>query len=230
MATASASGSSGRLLPALIVATSEVTLPNRHSGESSPLRVRGCVLAGGAGGRLGMPKATALLAGRPLVAHPLAALSEAGVEPVVVAKPETDLPDLGVGVLREPIATLHPLAGIVTALRELRAPVLVCACDMPFVSADLARAIAGIDGPLVVPRAGGHVHPLFARYEPALLDDLQRALDDERPLRDVIAELDARLVEEDELARFGDPERLLTNVNTPEELASAERDWRFIGG
>ena len=90
---------------------------------------------------------TALLDGRPLVAHAVAALAAtpglAGV--VVAARPDTTLPgDLEVDVWIEPgDGPRHPLAGIAHALERARRPVLVLAGDMPRVpSALLARLAA----------------------------------------------------------------------------------------
>ena len=54
--------------------------------------VLGAILAGGRGTRLGRPKATALLGGRPLLEYPLIALEAAGLETVVIAKRDTVLP------------------------------------------------------------------------------------------------------------------------------------------
>jgi molybdopterin-guanine dinucleotide biosynthesis protein A len=51
------------------------------------IATRGAVLAGGRGSRLGGAKASADLAGRPLISYPLAALEAAGLAPFVVAKP-----------------------------------------------------------------------------------------------------------------------------------------------
>ena len=68
----------------------------------------GVVLAGGRGSRLGGAKPTAELAGRPLISYPLAALAEVGLEAVIVAKPDTDLPPLDVDVLTEPAEPVHP--------------------------------------------------------------------------------------------------------------------------
>ena len=53
----------------------------------------GAVLASGRGSRLGGAKATAELGGRPLISYPLVALAAAGIEAVVVAKGDTELPD-----------------------------------------------------------------------------------------------------------------------------------------
>jgi molybdopterin-guanine dinucleotide biosynthesis protein A len=183
----------------------------------------GVVLAGGRSSRLGQPKPTAELGGRALIDYSLAALREAGLEVVVVAKPATELPALSAPAWLEPEEPSHPLLGIVTALERSRdRPVLVCGCDLPFVTPALALHLASLDAPLVVPRAGGRLHPLLARYDPSLVDALSVALAERRSLHHAIAQLDAVIVDEQELGRFGDPARLLFNVNTPADLALAE--------
>jgi len=182
------------------------------------------VLAGGRSTRLGRPKPAAPLGGRPLIEYPLTALHEAGLETVVVAKRGTELPRLDVPIWLEPDEPAHPLVGITTALARAGArPVLACGCDLPFVSTPLVARFAETAHPLVVPRAGGRIHPLFARYDPALRGALSAALAANRSLQSTIATLDALIVEEEELAEFGDPKRLLFNVNTPEDLRRAEQ-------
>jgi molybdopterin-guanine dinucleotide biosynthesis protein A len=42
-------------------------------------------------------------------------------------------------------------------------------------------------------------------------------------MREAVAELDPYVIEEDRVARFGDPARIFFNVNSPEDLAAAER-------
>jgi molybdopterin-guanine dinucleotide biosynthesis protein A len=180
------------------------------------------VLAGGRSTRLGRPKPAAPLAGRPLIEHPLAALRAAGLETVVVAKRGTELPEVDVPVWREPDDPAHPLLGVTTALARAGRPLLVCGCDLPFVSTALATWLAELPEPLVVPRAGGRLHPLFARYDASLLDPLAEALERRAPLQQAIDALAPRFVDEKELRRFGDPERMLFNVNTPADLERAE--------
>ena len=180
------------------------------------------VLAGGAGSRMGRPKAGLRLGDRALIEFPLEAMREPTVEVVVVAKPDTEIPELDVPVWREPQLPRHPLCGIVTALREGAQPLLVCGCDLPFVTPELAGWLGSFTDPLVVPEAGGRLHPLLGRYSPELLPGLDRGLAGERPLSEVIAELRPRRISEDELRRFGDPGRLLFNVNSPEDLRHAE--------
>jgi molybdopterin-guanine dinucleotide biosynthesis protein A len=173
---------------------------------------------GGRASRLGGDKARAELCGRPLIAWPLAALGAALEEVAVVAKEGTPLPDdLGVEVWIEPDEPLHPRAGVMHALERAKGrAVLVCAGDLPLVTPGLVRRLAGepADGaPAVVPRAGGRVQPLLARYEPAALAPLRAAAPDAALTASVLA-LGPRLVD------FPDPRPFL-NVNTPEDLAAA---------
>lgn len=183
----------------------------------------GAVLAGGAGRRLGGAKATAELAGRPLISYPLAAFAAAGIEAVVVAKPDTELPPLDCEVLTEPEEPRHPLAGIVAALGAAgERPLVVLACDMPLANPELLAALAAAPEPLVVPSPGGLPEPLHARYAPALLPALTRALAERAPLRQTVAALGPRLLGEAELARFGPVDRPFFNVNDAADLARAE--------
>jgi len=188
---------------------------------SSSRHVQIVVLAGGAGTRMGAPKATAPLGGRALIEYPVEALA-ASFDTVVVAKPHSELPKLGVPVWEEPSQPSHPLVGIVTALERAGGPVVVCACDMPFVSADLVGHLAGLDVPLTLPQYGGRLHPLLARYEPSLIDELRGALAQERSLHQTVESLRPQLLAESELAKYGDPERFLLNVNTPADLQRAQ--------
>jgi molybdopterin-guanine dinucleotide biosynthesis protein A len=219
-------------------------------------RALGVVLAGGRGSRLGGAKATARLGGRPLISHSLAALAAAGLERLVVAKAGSALPPLAVGgerdgegtsasgggaalegeeglagearLLIEPPRPRHPLCGIVAALRAApgRAAVVV-PCDMPFLAPALLGLLAAATEPLVVLSREGDLQPLPGRYAPALLPVLEAALGRGEPLRRTAAQLGARVLGEDELARCGDPRRLLFNVNDDADLRRAEA---MLGG
>jgi molybdenum cofactor guanylyltransferase len=187
-------------------------------------RVLAAVLAGGRAARMGEPKAGVGLGGRALIEHPLAALRAAGLETVVVAKAASRLPRLDVPVWEEPDEPAHPLCGVLRALEGAGGrAVLAVACDMPFLAPALLRRLAGADAPLVVPKAGGRLHPLLARYSPQLAGGLREALERGAALQDAVRRLRPQVLDEDALQRFGDPERLLFNVNDPADLARARR-------
>jgi molybdopterin-guanine dinucleotide biosynthesis protein A len=171
--------------------------------------VRVAVLAGGRGSRLGGSKALVALGGEPLIAHVLRAA--AGFDTVVVAKPSTELPSIDVPVWVEPEQPSHPLCGLVAAL-EHGEPVVAVACDQPWVTADLLARLA--EAPAVC-AVDGRDEPFPGHYDPAQLPVLREALAAEASLRRTIAALDpARVaVARDEVA----------SINTPEELAAAER-------
>ncbi|HET9198390.1 MAG TPA: NTP transferase domain-containing protein [Solirubrobacterales bacterium] len=182
----------------------------------------GAVLAGGRGRRLGGAKPTTELAGRPLVEYPLAAVEAAGLEPLVVAKAETDLPPLDCRIALEPDSPRHPLHGILTALREAGGrPVVAVGCDMPFLGPELLAWLAARPEPLVLLDPGDGPQPFPGRYDQALAPALTAELEAEAPLRRTLAALEPRTVAAAELSRFGPPERLCFNVNTPADLARA---------
>src|SRR4051794_5186050 len=125
----------------------------------------GVVLAGGAARRMGGAKATALLAGRPLVAWALDALREAGLDELAVAaKADTPLPPLDVPGWIEPDEPRHPLAGVRSALERAGGRAIVTLpVDLPLVPGAVLRRLAGAPGCAVV-RGGGRLHPLLARF------------------------------------------------------------------
>src|SRR5579884_1552658 len=101
----------------------------------------GVVLAGGRGSRLGGAKAKLELCGRPLVAFPLAALGAVLEEVAVLVKDPAQLPDLpGIDVWIERDPRHHPLVGLIEALALAGGrPVVVCAVDLPLLTASTVR-------------------------------------------------------------------------------------------
>jgi molybdopterin-guanine dinucleotide biosynthesis protein A len=181
------------------------------------------ILAGGRSTRMGRPKAGIELAGKPLIAHPIDAARAVGLEPWVIAKPGSELPALDCRVLEEPEQPIHPLTGIVTALRATAPwPVLALGADMPFVEDKLMAWLASQTATAVA-EVDGRLQPLLARYDAAVVDQLQRALEQGAAARDAVRELEPLIVGEEDLRRFGDPRTLCFNVNTPGDLREAER-------
>jgi molybdenum cofactor guanylyltransferase len=189
-------------------------------GASRPDRVTGCILAGGLGRRMGAPKAAAELAGRPLISYPLAALAPVCERVVVVCKRETELPPVDAERWDEPDDPHHPIAGITHALERAGAPILVCGADMPFVTSEVAALLAAELRPgmkAAVAFSDGRLQPLLAAYAPEALEVLRTAPADEPLTRTVESLMPIPVDVEPEI---------VFNVNTPEDLAEAERRLR----
>ena len=175
--------------------------------------MNGAILAGGAGTRMGgVSKATLQLEGQPLAARVAAVLAQVCERVAVVSKADTELPKLpDVDRWDEPAEPRHPLTGIVHALERADGPVLVCATDMPWITADACRSLldAAPGSPAAVAVAEGEMCPVFAVYAPEALDTLLGAPPD-APLRETVEAL--------EPARVAFPPALLRSVNAPEDL------------
>ena len=122
-----------------------------------------------------------------------------------------------------------PLAGMEAGLAAARHPlVFVAAGDMPFLRPELVDhllEVAQDRGFLAaVPDDGRGTHPLCAAYSreevlPLLRSALDRGV---RSAREFLRALDGVVyVPEAELRSLGEPDLLLMNVNSPEDLARA---------
>ncbi len=172
---------------------------------------------------MGQPKALVELGGRPLVSRVVAAVGSAGLEPIVVAKPDSQLPRLDCRVLSEPPEPQHPLTGLVTALRASAGRgVVAIACDMPLVPAKLLAWISHLEEEVAVCEVAGRMQPLLGRYSPSVVDRLAEALADGASMTEAVTALDPFVIREQSLARFADPERIVFNVNTPDDVLIAE--------
>ena len=172
---------------------------------------------------MGQDKAWIELEGRPIVQRVIDVLGEVADEVLVVAN-DARFASLGVRVVPDRFPEGGALGGIATGVSAAAHDrVLVAACDMPFLRADLWRLLVeragGADA--VVPKVGGEYETLHALYTKACLGPMERALASGR-LRVISFFPDVRVheVDEDELRVLDPALRALTNVNTPEELAA----------
>ena len=122
-----------------------------------------------------------------------------------------------------------PLAGMEAGLAAARHPlVFVAAGDMPFLSPELVGhllEVVRVRGCLAaVPDDGRGTHPLCAAYSrDGVLPSLRSALNGGvRAAREFLRALDGVVyVPEAELRGLGEPDLLLMNVNSPQDLARA---------
>lgn len=190
----------------------------------------GVILAGGAASRYGgRPKGLERVGGRRVIDRVADALRDAADTLLLIANDPAAhewLPDLP---LAPDVRTnCGSLGGIHAAIVRAGRPVLVVAWDMPFVPAGLLRALrdAGAQADAVLPESGSRrgVEPLCAYYSPACVPAIERRLEaNDMRVISFFEEVRVARLPESEIRRFGDPAVLFMNVNTPDDLALAER-------
>ena len=171
------------------------------------------ILAGGQATRFGgRDKGALLVDGR--------TIRERQIE---VIAPLTD--DLQV-VVSDLVPGCGPLGGLHAALTAARHDTLfLIAGDMPYVTTAFAAYLLSLTGgaDAVVPQSDRGYHPLCAVYTRACLEPAAARLADRRlKMMDLVNSVRTRIVPIEEIRRFGEPDRLLANVNTPADYAGLE--------
>ena len=190
----------------------------------------GAVLAGGANTRFGgAPKGLSVVDGRRVVDRVLDALAGVVDERFIITN-EAAVREAtsDVAAYGDERAERGSLVGLESALRHCRTAALVVAWDMPFVSAALLahlRSVGERAGAAAIPCGPSGPEPLCAYYPRAALLDVERQLDaGDLRLSHLVATLaSAVLVPLHAIVRFGSPELLFANVNTPADLAAARQ-------
>jgi len=197
--------------------------------------MRGAILAGGAASRFsGRPKGLERVGGERILDRLVAGLrAVTGEAPLLVANaPDASAWAPGLTVIPDPRPDCGSLGGIYGAVTAGEGPVLLVAWDMPFVSMDLLEALrdgaGGFD--VYLPESGGRrgIEPLCGVYGPACAAPIAERLDDE-DYRAIGFHQAVRVghLPLDAVRRFGDPETLFFNVNSPDDLTQAEELWRL---
>lgn len=186
------------------------TVRRARAAVSKTLRWEIGILAGGQSRRMGRDKSRLRLGSRTLLGHVRAAARATGV-PVRVVR-------------RDAVARCGPLGGVFTALQATRADaVLFLACDMPWVSGALLKALmrrAAASRRALFVKHGGRVGFPFALRREALETVADQIAGRAFSLQALARRLRARV--------WTPPARWrsqLGNLNTPEDWARARRCW-----
>ena len=187
----------------------------------------GVVLAGGKGRRLGLDKPFVRLGGETLLERAIARLGRRFSDIIVVA----DLPDrfrhLSVRCVADRFPGLGPVGAIAAALETASGRgIFAVACDMPFLEPEIiGRMVDLSEGyDLVVPSVSGRLHPLHAFYGPGCLPPLAAQIKaGNLALHHLAQAVKTRIVTDEAFQGGGPLLRSLFNINTPDDLKTAER-------
>lgn len=182
------------------------------------------ILAGGKSRRMGKrDKAFMEIGGEPLIKRQLRLLKKDFKKIIIVANAVDKYKAFkGVRVIPDVAADRGPLGGIWSGL--LASPDrynLVLACDMPFIDPHVIKYMrlkaAGYD--VVVPRIDGRYEPLFGIYSKSCLRFIKPLLDKkDLKIRGFFSKVKVKEIGRKEMSRFGDPDKIFMNINTPDEL------------
>jgi molybdopterin-guanine dinucleotide biosynthesis protein A len=180
------------------------------------------ILSGGKATRFGgRDKGALVVGGRSILLRQMRELWQvAGDVMIIGGNPPPDA--IGMArVIADHIPGCGPLGGLHTALTEaVGSAVVVVACDMPYITAPLLMHLLTLtcEADAVVPETDQGYHPMCAAYTRACLEPISRRLGEGRlRMTDMLSEVRVRSVKGQELGAFGDPDRLLANINTPDE-------------
>ena len=198
---------------------------------NSPIDVTAVILAGGMSRRLGRNKALEPFQGETLIRRVIRRMSQVASNIVVVANDhervaELDLPD-GVTPVIDEYPGKGSLGGIYTGLSAAPTDWAVfCACDMPFPSPGLYRALlsnrAAHDA--VVPVVEGRPEPIHAAYSRACLEPIRAKIAADRlKISGFFDDVSVHYFTEDRVRQI-DPDLLsFFNINTQRDLEKANQ-------
>lgn len=186
------------------------------------------IQAGGQSSRMGVDKGLVPLAGRPMIEHVLARVAGLGAETLITTNNQDEYEYLGLPMASDEEPGAGALPGLRTALRAAQGEtVLVVACDMPFVNRLLLEHLLSLsrEADVVVPRWKDRYQTLQTVYaRKKCLKAVDEALaQGERRMISFYPQVLVRHVPPEEVEEYDPTGRSFFNVNTPEELAEAER-------
>ena len=185
---------------------------------------------------MGRDKAFVQLGNSTLIERVIQRSADLGqAETILITNKPGEYAHLRLPMHRDALPDKGSLGGIYTALLKAQSPaVLVLACDMPFVNADLLRfMIARVDAAtdIVVPRVAGYPQALHAIYRKTCLEPIRAQLDANRlKIIRFYDQMRVRYLDEADYAPFDPAGRAFSNLNTPAELEQARQLLREDAG
>ena len=186
------------------------------------MNTKGCIIAGGKSGRFGTDKSVHIFRGKPLVSYVYDAVRPVLDEIFIAANDPEKFAFLGLPVVPDIITGIGPLGGIYTALETFYIDrVFVLPCDMPCLNTELIRFMCSIEPiyDIVVPKLGEWYQPLHAVYSHRCGDAIKKNIESgDYRMNGFYRGLNVRIVTEEEVMKFGDPQRMFHNVNFRDDL------------
>jgi molybdopterin-guanine dinucleotide biosynthesis protein A len=187
----------------------------------------GVILAGGENKRIPLLKGHIEINGQRIIDSNIKILKRFFDKVVISTNSPENYFYCGVPMIGDVIRQRGPLTGIFSVLLNTEDDIFIIGCDMPFIDERLIKYI--IDKykaqnsklkelHAVIPVFEGHPQPLFGIYSKGIIDTVERRLyAGQSGMRDLLTELKALYINEQEIKKIDPMGRSFVNINTMED-------------
>ncbi|MCB0209245.1 MAG: molybdenum cofactor guanylyltransferase [Anaerolineae bacterium] len=191
------------------------------------------VLAGGQSKRMGQDKAFLEVGGKPVIERVLECVQPLTDDVFISTNTSDRYQQYGLRMVNDIYPDKAALGGLFTAIHEARHPhVLVVACDMPFLNADLLQYLinladsADVVAPVINPPQPETMHAVYSK---ACLAPIEaRLLKNRLKIIGFFDEVTVRYIERPAIEKFDPHLYAFVNMNTPEEWEQVQKIARQI--
>jgi molybdopterin-guanine dinucleotide biosynthesis protein A len=187
------------------------------------------ILSGGKSSRMGTNKALLKINEKTNIERITDTLKMSFNDIILVTNNPEHYQFLGLQMVTDIYPDQGPLAGIHAGLLASKFDVnFIAACDMPFVSGELAEVLVNQCGDYdaVIPIINGRQHPLFAVYQKRVTEEIAHSIEAGRlRIKQLLEQLHVKYVTEENLQAYcsNDLERVFFNMNHPNEYENAKK-------
>lgn len=193
------------------------------------MKAAAIILSGGKSSRMGTNKALLKINEKTNIERITDTLELSFNDIILVTNHPEQYPFLGVKMVSDIYPDQGPLAGVHAGLNSSNHDLnFIVACDMPFVSVEIAEVLVQKCGDYdaVIPVIHGVQHPLFAVFHKRVTDEVAKSIRAGRlRMKHLLDQLNVRYVTEKDLQAYRsiDLERVFFNMNRPNEYEDAKR-------
>ncbi len=189
----------------------------------------GIILAGGKNTRMGTNKALLCLDQKTIIQQAVGQLRQFCSEVLVVTNQPVQYREFSwaaeLKLVEDILPQMGPLSGIHAGLSYSSYFYnFIVACDMPFINWALGQYMVEKAGGLdvLVPRVGEHLQPMHAVYSKQCLQPIEQCINERTfKITAFFPQVRVGYLEEAEVRKFAEVERVFFNVNTQEDYQQA---------
>ncbi|WP_430815051.1 molybdenum cofactor guanylyltransferase [Carboxylicivirga sp. RSCT41] len=179
------------------------------------MNISGIILAGGLSSRMGQDKGLLEYKGRALIEYSIDALKPLCTE-IIISSNNPEYEQYGLRVIADVHEKTGPIGGLYASICEAKTDdILVCPCDMPFITPDVFRKILDEKADSVaaiIKSSSDKLYPTLGYYNKSCLPLILQQIEHQNyKLQWLLKELKAKAIS------IADPKQLL-NFNYPEDI------------